>query len=137
MVHQAQAHEVGVARALGDLVAPPEVVFRFVEPLPVRARHAEVVVGDRAPVLVVRLAVGLQGAPVARQRFVKVPLNVREDTEVCSARAQSPRLCPPSSSARRKWRRASATASVSRSIPPSVLSASAASKSFPVACATV
>src|SRR6058998_1492809 len=82
MVHQAQAPEVGVARALGDLVAPPEVVFRFVEPLPVRTRHAEVVVGDRAPVLVVRLAVGLERAPVARQRFVEVALDVREDPQV-------------------------------------------------------
>src|SRR2546430_3766824 len=53
---EAQAPEVGVARALGDLVTLPEVALRFVVPRPVRARHAEVVVGDRAPVVVVRLA---------------------------------------------------------------------------------
>src|SRR5205823_5309325 len=82
VVHQAQASEVGVARAIGDLVTLPEVALRFVVPRPVRARHAEVVVGDRAPVVVVRLAVGLEGAPVARQRFVEVPLNVRENPQV-------------------------------------------------------
>src|SRR5207237_6124415 len=82
VVHEAQASEVRIARALGDLVTLSEVALRFVEPLPVRTRHAEVVVGDRAPVLVVRLAVGLERAPVARQRFVEVALDVREDPQV-------------------------------------------------------
>src|SRR5207302_626634 len=66
----------------GDLVALPEVALRFVELLKVRARHAEVVVGDRAAMLVVRRTVGLEGPPIARQRFVEVALDVREDAEI-------------------------------------------------------
>ena len=82
VVDQAQPLEVQVARALGDLVALPEVALRFVELLKVRARHAEVVVGDRAAMLVVRRTVGLEGPPIARQRFVEVALDVREDAEI-------------------------------------------------------
>src|SRR2546425_12471737 len=55
---------------------------RFVELLAVRAGHAEVVVGDRAAMLVVRRAVGLEGPPIARPRFVEVALDVREDAEI-------------------------------------------------------
>src|SRR2546428_730539 len=46
------------------------------------AHHAEVVIGDRAAVLVVRRAVGLEGSPVACLRFIEVSLDVREDAEV-------------------------------------------------------
>src|SRR5438445_606677 len=54
----------------------------------------------------------------------------------CSTRARSSRLCPPRSRARRKCWRAWATASVSRSIPPSVLRASPASTPLPARRAT-
>ena len=53
VVDQAQALEVDVPRPLGDLVALLEVALRFIQPVEVRAGHAEVVVGDRAAVLVV------------------------------------------------------------------------------------
>src|SRR2546426_2166311 len=66
VVDQAQPLEVQVARALRDLVALPEVPLRFVELLAVRAGHAEVVVGDRAAMLVVRRAVRLEGPPIVR-----------------------------------------------------------------------
>ena len=49
---------------------------------------------------------------------------------------QARRLCPPSSRARRKCWRASAMASVSRSIPPSVFRASPASTVLPAWRAT-
>src|SRR2546426_1482313 len=74
---------------LGDLVALPEIALRFIQLLEVRAHHAEVVIGDRAAVLVVRRAVGLEGSPVACLRFIEVALDVREDAEVLlDARAQ-------------------------------------------------
>src|SRR5207249_9169449 len=71
-----------VARALGDLVALPEVALRIVELVKVRARHAEVVVGDRTTVLIVRRSVRVERPPVPRQCFVEVALDVRQDAEV-------------------------------------------------------
>ena len=89
VVDQAQALQVDVPCPLGDLVALPEIALRFIQLLEVRAHHAEVVIGDRAAVLVVRRAVGLEGSPVACLRFVEVPLDVREDAEVLlDARAE-------------------------------------------------
>src|SRR5438309_7784849 len=66
----------------------------------------------------------VSASPKSPWMFARMP-------RFCSTRARSCRLSPPSSRARRKFCRASATASVSRSIPPSVLRASPASTSLP------
>src|SRR5256885_11052368 len=59
---------------------PYTTLFRSIQLLEVRAHHAEVVIGDRAAVLVVRRAVGLEGSPVACLRFIEVPLRSEEHT---------------------------------------------------------
>src|SRR5204863_9140512 len=74
--------EVQVARAPSDLVALLEIALRFVQLLAVPARHAEVVVGDRATVLVIRRPERLEGAAVARDRFLEVALDIREAAKV-------------------------------------------------------
>ncbi len=87
--------EVHVADAHGDLVTLSEIAVRFLVQLPVRAHHPQVVVGDRAPVLVAGAAVRFEGALVPREGFVQLALDVREDPQVLlHARPQRAALPP-------------------------------------------
>src|SRR5206468_10463223 len=127
VIDQTERLQVHVADPLGEGATLPEVAVRGVEPLPVRAHHAEVVVSDRTPVLVPALTVRRQRALIARQGLAQLALNVGDDPQVllhpraqptaratqlqrpheCLAGARSRRLEPPSSSARTNVLRAS------------------------------
>ena len=74
--------QVHVAGSLGERPAFQIVLLRLGIQAEVGAGHAEVVVGDRAAVLVAGVAVRFQRSLVARQRLVQLALNVREDTQV-------------------------------------------------------
>ena len=67
VIHEAHPLQVRVTRPLGDVVALSEVVVRAVVLPQVRGRDAEVGVGNRAPMLVVRCPVRLKGALVVRE----------------------------------------------------------------------
>jgi len=82
VVQEAEPLEVRVVQSCRDVVALREVPLGFVQQPPLRAHHAEVVVRDGAPVLVVATPIGLEGARVARQRALEVALNGREDAEI-------------------------------------------------------
>src|SRR5256886_14872165 len=60
----------------------PEVAVRGVEPSPVRAHHPQVVIGERAPVVVAAVAVRVERPLVARDGFVELAPDVREDTQI-------------------------------------------------------
>ena len=89
VVQQAQPLQVDVPDHLGELVALPEVAVRVVPEVPVRADHAEVVVGDRQAFLIPRALIRIERALVVAHRLVVLALNRREDAEILlDARAQ-------------------------------------------------
>ena len=82
MIDQTEPLEIGIAQPLGDGTALLEVILGGVEQLAVGADHAEVVIRERAAVLIAGFLAGLEGAPVADQRFLHVALDVGENAEV-------------------------------------------------------
>jgi len=59
-----------------------EIAIRRVEPPPVGAHHAQVVIGDRAAVLVAAAAVRVERAFVPRHGLVQLTLDVGDDPEI-------------------------------------------------------
>src|SRR5437867_13420687 len=79
---EAESPQIDAAAPLGEGAALPEVAVRRVEPSPVRAHHPQIVVGERASVVVTALAVRVERPLVARDGFVELAPDVREDTQI-------------------------------------------------------
>src|SRR5207247_10124887 len=82
VIDEAESPQIYVPDPLGQGAALPEVAVRRAEPSPVRAHHPQVVIGERAPVVVAAVAVRVERPLVARDGFVELAPDVREDTQI-------------------------------------------------------
>ena len=89
VMDETEALQMQVTGALGDHATLPEVAVRLVELLAVGTDHAQVVVGNSAPMLVTGTAERFEGPPVPCVRLVELALDIRQNPEVLlHARAQ-------------------------------------------------
>ena len=82
VIDEAESPQIYVAHPLGEGAALPEVAVGRAQPSAVRTHHPQVVVGERAAVLVAAVPIRVERALVPRDRFVQLTLNVREDAQI-------------------------------------------------------
>ena len=81
-VHEAEPLEPHISTRLRDREAVREISLSVIPQAPIPARHSQIVIGNRAAVLVARGAIRLERAGVVRTRLDEIAVDVRQDAEV-------------------------------------------------------